>query len=133
MEVEGAAQSKSQQQDQVDEEKIQFLCRECKMSELVNYYGKTPPFVKNLEFLEDAYIMRDPFSVPPSRHGKRSFTEYFINIGADCSLCRESFCKDCSLFYNATFCYRCAYENVAQFPLEIQSKIRKEYLAIKNR
>lgn len=125
--------SKTQQQDQVEEDKIQFMCKECKMSELVHYFGKTPPFVKNIEFLEEAYIMKDPFTVPPTRHGKRSFTEYFINIGANCALCEDSFCKDCSIFFNSTFCYRCAYEKVTQFPLEIQSKIRKEYLEIKNR
>jgi hypothetical protein len=131
MEVEEG--TKENKQDQVEEEKIQFMCNECKMSELVHYHGKSPPFVKNVEFLEDAYIMKDPFSAPPSRHGTRSFTEYFINIGANCAICRESFCKDCSIFYSSTFCYRCAYENVSQFPLEIQSKIRKEYLAIKDR
>ena len=130
MEIES---TKSKPNEQIEDEKIQFLCKECGMSELVHYYGKSPPFVKNIEFLEDCYVMKDPFSVPPSRHGKRSFTEYFINIGSNCIFCSESFCKDCSIFYSSTFCFRCAYEKVSQFPLEIQSKIRKEYLAIKNR
>lgn len=125
--------SKKQDHQEPVAEKIAFLCKECSMSELVHYFGKKPPFVKNIEFNEDSYIMKDPFSIPPSRNGKRSYTEYFIVIGSDCVICRSTVCKDCSIFYNNTFCYRCAHERVSQFPLEIQSKIRKEYLAIKNR
>lgn len=114
-------------------EKIQFLCRECKLSELVDYFGKKPPFVKNIEFLEDTFIMKDPFSAPPSRQGSRSFTEFFISIGSNCVMCVHTVCKDCSIFYDSTFCFKCAYEQLPRFPLEIQSKIRKEYAAIKNR
>jgi Cysteine-rich domain len=131
MEIESTKKQKDAIED--EDKKIQFLCKECKMSELVDYFGsKKPSFVKNVTFDEDTYVMKDPFSAPPSRHGKRSFTEYFIAIGSICALCHESFCKDCSLFFNSTFCYRCSYENVSKFPLEIQSKIRREYLAIKN-
>jgi len=119
------------QKEQLD--KIQFLCKECSMSELVNYFGKKPPFTRNIEFFEDSYIMKDPFSAPPTRNLKRSYTEYFIVIGSKCNICDETFCKDCSIYYDKTFCYRCAYNQVTQFPLEVQSKIRKEYLAIKNR
>jgi hypothetical protein len=115
------------------EQKIPFLCRECSMSELVHYFGKKPPFVRNVEFLEDAYIMKDPFSAPPARNGKRSFTEYFLVIGSNCKICESPVCKDCSVFYSNTFCIHCAYAHVSQFPVEIQSKIRKEFSAIKNR
>jgi hypothetical protein len=119
--------------EQQPEEKIPFLCTECRMSELVHYYGKKPPFAKNVEFLEDSFIMKDPFSAPPTRNGKRSFTEYFLVIGSRCSICDADFCKDCSIFYSKTFCIRCAHDHVSQFPVEIQSKIRKEYLAIKEK
>lgn len=133
MEVESESK-KEQSKEEVEEvEKIQFLCHECKLSELVDYFGKKPPFVKNMEFLEDTFIMKDPFSAPPSRLGTRSFTEYFISIGSNCVMCSFTVCKDCSIFYDSTFCFKCAYEQVTRFPLEIQSKIRKEYAAIINR
>lgn len=103
------------------------------MSEDVDYFGKNPPFTKNLQLLEDSFIMKDPFTAPPSRHGKRSFTEYFIVIGSHCAMCKSVVCRDCSLFYKSTFCYACAQSQIHQFPLEIQSKIRKEILEIKNR
>lgn len=113
--------------EEEEEQKIQFLCYECGQSELVDYYGRNPPFVKNIEFLEDNYIMKNPFSAPPSRQANnRSFTEFFINIGANCVICKNSYCKDCSLFYSTTFCYRCAIEHVSEFPLELRSKIRKK-------
>lgn len=126
--VKGASTSKCENEKQ---DKIQFLCKECSMTELVNYYGKKPPFTRNIEFIEESYIMKDPFSAPPSRNSKRSYTEYFIVIGSKCCICEETFCKDCSIYYDKTFCYRCAYKHVAEYPLEIQSKIRKKYLEIK--
>ena len=126
--METASTSKCEQEQP---EKIKFLCKECGMSELVDYYGKKPSFTKNIEFIEDSFIMKDPFSAPPTRHSKRSYTEYFLVIGSNCRICEATFCKDCSIFFEKTFCYRCAYNHVTEFPLEIQSKIRKEYLAIK--
>lgn len=129
MEVESKSK-KEQPKEEEEDEKIQFLCHECKLSELVDYFGKRPTFVKNIEFLEDTFVMKDPFSAPPSRLGNRSFTEYFISIGSNCVMCSFSICKDCSIFYDATFCFKCAYKQVMSFPLEIQQKIRA---AIKNR
>ena len=114
-------------------EKINFKCSSCGMSEQIDYFGKNPPFTRNIELLEDVYIMKDPFTAPPSKYGKRSFTEYFIVIGGHCTMCEAVVCKECSLFYKSTFCYNCAEDQVHRFPLEIQSKIRKEFLAIKNR
>ncbi|KAG5670145.1 hypothetical protein PVAND_000427 [Polypedilum vanderplanki] len=133
MEIGESSKSKAtDEQNLQPAEKIPFLCRECKMSELVHYYGSKPPFVRNIEFLEDCYVMKDPFSAPPLKNGKRSYTEYFLVIGSKCKICEEDFCKDCSIFYSNTFCIRCAHSQVSQFPVEIQSKIRKEFLAIKN-
>lgn len=128
--------SKEQQEKpatQEEPEKINFKCKSCAMSEEVDYFGKTPPFTRNIELLEDSYIMRDPFTAPPSRHGKRSFTEFFIVLGSHCTVCDSVMCKDCALFYKNTFCYSCAESKISLFPLEIQSKIRKEIIAIKNR
>jgi Cysteine-rich domain len=123
----------SRSSDHVEETKIKFLCNECGMSERVHYYGKNPPFVKNIEFLEDTYIMKDPFAPPPTRNGKRSYTEYFLSVGAHCFFCKNSFCKDCSIYFNHTFCFRCAHDRVSQFPLEVQSKIRKGFLEINDK
>lgn len=112
-------------------ERILFECSSCRMSEYVDYYGKTPPFTKNIEFFYDFYVMKDPFSAPPLKHGTRSFTEYFIVLGSHCAMCQSIYCKDCSIFYKRTFCFTCAESEIKEFPLEIQSKIRKESIAIK--
>lgn len=123
----------AENQKEEESERIRFTCSSCAMSELVDYFGKSPPFTRNIELLEESYVMKDPFTLPPSKHGKRSFTEYFIVLGSHCSLCMKIVCKECSLFYKSTFCYPCSKSEVHQFPLEIQSKIRREILAIKNR
>lgn len=125
-------EEEEKKQKEEEPEKISFKCSSCAMSELVDYFGKSPPFTRNLELLEESFIMKDPFTAPPSKHGKRSFTEYFIVLGSHCSLCQAIVCKQCSLFYKNTFCYPCAQSEVHHFPLEIQSKIRREILAIKN-
>jgi len=113
-------------------EKIHFRCSGCAMVELVDYFGRCPPFVKNLELLEESYVMRDPFSAPPTKLGKRSFTEYFIVIGSNCHFCESQICKDCLIFYKSSSCFPCAEQRLPDFPLEMQSKIRKEILAIKS-
>lgn len=130
-----ASSSAAEVKDEKPEEpeKINFKCSSCQMSELVDYFGRSPPFTKNFELVEDSYVMRDPFTAPPSKHGSRSFTEYFIVLGSDCSMCGLTVCRECSLFYSRTFCYICSQSVIDRFPLEIQSKIRKEVSAIKNR
>ncbi|EDS40840.1 conserved hypothetical protein [Culex quinquefasciatus] len=56
---------------------IKFACELCKWTESCSYYGKQAPFVRNLKFEEDCYVMRDPFCPPPSVK-QSSPVEYFI-------------------------------------------------------
>lgn len=124
---------KEKEEVEVEPEKINFKCSGCGMSELVDYFGKTPKFVRNIEFSEDSYVMKDPFRQPPTKNGTNSFTEYFILLGSHCTLCQDVVCQDCRLFFKSTFCYPCAESEVRSFPLEVQSKIRKAIVEIKNR
>lgn len=133
MEIETKEKTREQQKTEDEIPKIDFLCSRCQMNEKVDYFGKSPPFTKNIEFLEECYIMKDPFTAQPSRNGTRSFTEYFIVLGSHCKMCSLIVCRDCSIYYNFTFCLICAHSEISRFPLEIQSKIRKEMLAIKNK
>lgn len=109
-------------------ELIKFVCDACSLSEMCNYKGKNPYFVKNINFTEDCYVMKDPFCPPPGPDTKKSFTEYFLVLGADCSSCDKTVCRgvECSFFYGTTFCLNCAQVRIKEFPLEIQSKIRKQ-------
>lgn len=107
--------------------KIDFTCSVCNLiSESCDYFGSRPPFARNLRLTEDSYIMKDPF-VPPPTHGKPN-PEYFLVLGVNCAFCEVKVCKstECSFHYSKTFCSKCALENVKQFPLEIQTKIRKQ-------
>lgn len=107
--------------------KIHFKCELCRFNELCEYKGTSPPFAKKIELREECYVMQDPFSPPPGKLSDKSNSEYFIVLGADCVECHRMVCaaETCSIFYAQTFCLQCAYQRVKQFPLEIQSKIRK--------
>lgn len=115
-------------------EKIEFKCSSCSCHEFVDYFGKTPPFTKNIEFNEEAYVLKDPFSPAPSKLSQRSYTEYFIVIGVRCRLCEKIVCKSntCSLFYGSSFCLSCAQGNIKDFPVEIQSRIKKEIVKLRD-
>lgn len=107
--------------------KIPFKCTVCHFIASCDYNGKKPPFSKNVNFTEECYVMQDPFSPPPSNISSKSNSEYFIVVGSNCVKCKSIVCSanTCSIFYGRTYCGNCAYECVTQFPLEIQSKIRK--------
>lgn len=92
-----------------------WKCFCCSLEERYNFKGTKPPFAKHLYFSEDCYIMKDPFS-PPNR-GE------ILVLGADCSICGNPVCMECSLFYAKRFCKVCALKNIEHFPLKLQSKI----------
>lgn len=107
--------------------KIHFKCESCGFAIDCDYKGTRPPFSKNINFIEDCYVMKDPFSPPPGTASSKSNSEYFLVIGADCDRCNSVVCAaaTCSLFYRKTYCCECAQQSISTFPLEVQSKIRK--------
>lgn len=107
-------------------ELIEFKCGLCGMTEKCHYKGKRPPFAKKVQLQEDSYVMKDPFSPQPD--SRMASIEYMIVLGADCLMCEQKVCKgsECSFFYSKTFCRTCLHENIKQFPIEIQPKIRKQ-------
>lgn len=113
-------------------EMIDFICSSCSMQEKCHYKGKAPYFAKNINFTEDCYVMKDPFSPPPGPETKKSFTEYFLVVGADCSNCNKSVCKgsECSIYYSKTFCLECVQMRIKEFPLEVQTKIKKQIASV---
>lgn len=114
-----------------DEPKIEFKCEICAFSERCHYKGKRPPFANKIELIEESYVMKDPFSPPPGAHSTKSNSEYFIVIGAHCMDCDRMVCKssECSIFYTKTFCLSCAKNHIRSFPVEVQSKIKKQLAA----
>ncbi|XP_058129676.1 cysteine-rich DPF motif domain-containing protein 1 [Anopheles ziemanni] len=108
---------------------IAFRCELCGLNESCDYRGRRPPFAAKIELPEDCYVMRDPFAPPPSAVPDKPASEHYLILGADCNLCRRTVCKatECSFFYGATFCRRCSMERVVEFPLEVRSKIKKQF------
>ncbi|ELR11555.1 uncharacterized protein ACA1_257550 [Acanthamoeba castellanii str. Neff] len=71
-----------------------------------------------LRFLEEAYVMRDPFPSPQQHQQQQAA----LFLGAKCSQCGDDVCqgKQCSLFYAKRFCMTCAAAHKPHFPPEIQ-------------
>jgi Cysteine-rich domain len=113
-------------------ERIAFLCTSCGLSEQCDYFGRQPPFARKIQFTEDCFVMKDPFSPPPSSQSNKTSSEYYLVLGANCIVCANTFCKggECSIYYSKTFCLTCAKKKILDFPLEIQSKIRKQLAAV---
>ncbi|XP_058057998.1 cysteine-rich DPF motif domain-containing protein 1 [Anopheles bellator] len=126
----GAESSNATSSAATDVASIAFRCGLCDLSEQCDYHGRRPPFAgKLIELAEECYVMRDPFAPPPHAVPDKPPCEYFLVLGADCHLCRQPVCKapDCSFFYGATFCRRCCHERIQDFPLEVRSKIKKQF------
>lgn len=96
-----------------------FLCEMCGLTESYNYYGCKPPFHKDITFLENCYIMKDPF--------QSAGTKSFLLLGSECVACKRVVCQasSCSIFYTKRFCLDCARTCIEEFPPEMQKRIGK--------
>lgn len=101
-----------------DKTEINFTCALCGLSEKCIYKGKEPMFNKQLVFLNDCYIIKDPFS-PPNKG-------QILILGSDCSVCLKPVCQspECSFFYEKSFCRECTYTHINSFPLPVQLKLK---------
>ncbi|XP_041111220.1 cysteine-rich DPF motif domain-containing protein 1 [Polyodon spathula] len=95
-----------------------FGCELCGLSTPFSYYGQKPPNTSSIVFLEECYVMKDPFS--PEK-------EKFLVIGSHCSLCRKRVCvgTECGLFYTKRFCMQCIKVHLEEFPQEVQQELIK--------
>lgn len=93
-----------------------FICSFCSLKERYDYKGARPPFARQLVYLEECYIMKDPFSLP--NRGE------ILVLGANCSICDLAVCMECSIFYTKRFCLKCASSNMQNLPPELHNKIR---------
>lgn len=101
---------------------LHFKCELCNLDEVYEYFGKSPPWGTRTCLLENAYVMRDPFS---AFHKKQ-----ILILGAKCSLCEIDVCvgSTCSLFFSKRFCKNCAFKNKTYFPTQVQMKINKNFV-----
>lgn len=132
-EVSTTAQSDAKTKTDTEDEipKPTFKCEYCHFHEEYDYFGTHPPFANKIKFNENCYVMKDPFS-PAPEHAKTTNSEYFIALGANCAKCDRPVCRgaECSIYYLKTYCLPCAGKFVNLFPLEVQSKIKKQIASI---
>lgn len=106
---------------------IEFVCRLCNMRQTCDYFGNHPPFAPTNKFAEECYIKKDPFAPNPGGTSNPS-AEYLLVLGANCNRCEQPICRSpqCSIYYRYTICLKCAEGSIKEYPIEIQSKIRKK-------
>jgi len=97
-------------------EKKFFECADCGLNETYDYFGKTPPFCRSIKFLEDSYIVRDPFTAQQGNNAN------FLLLGSNCSACSKMTCQECSLFFTKRFCAQCSKTCSSHLPEELRSK-----------
>lgn len=94
-----------------------FTCSFCSLKEYFDFKGSRPPFARHINYVEDCYIMKDPFDL--------SARDVLV-IGGDCSLCKKPVCLGCSVFYGKRFCQTCGINNSDKLPLQIISKLKAQ-------
>ncbi|KAA0201797.1 hypothetical protein HAZT_HAZT003523 [Hyalella azteca] len=117
--TEGGATTNTTAKDAAESDAGTFSCSCCGLTERYAYFGRNPRFLKNIVFLEDCYVIEDPFS------GARN--DSFTVTGSHCVACSARVCQspDCSVFYSKRFCLNCARKNIHEMPTEMRVKINK--------
>jgi len=109
------ATSTSERKRAKTSETLIFACSVCDLKERYDYKGARPPFARQLLYLEDCYVMRDPFSLP--NRGQ------VLVLGADCSKCKRPVCLACSIYYARRFCSECASNELHHLPVQLHGKV----------
>ena len=80
-----------------------LTCQICRGDYPIDYFGRRPPYAPAYTFLEDAYLLRDPFA--------ELAANAVICVGGICGNCDQDVCAapECSLFYSKRFCARCVH------------------------
>lgn len=112
--------------DQDHPPQIPFVCHLCDMHQICDYYGNHPPFAPTNKFSEDCFIKKDPFEPHPG--SSKPSAEYLLVLGANCDRCGQPTCRspNCSVYYRKTVCLMCAQLVIKEYPIEIQTKIKKK-------
>nr|XP_012139189.1 PREDICTED: cysteine-rich DPF motif domain-containing protein 1 [Megachile rotundata] len=93
-----------------------FTCSYCALQERYDFKGTKPPFARQLTYLEECYLMKDPFSLPNKGE--------VLVLGADCNFCTKPVCLGCSIYFGKRFCLECASNNMHNLPTQLQTKIK---------
>jgi len=130
------AREEKKKAEEADQESVLFSCVRCGLNEMCHYLGRQPPsHKKKLNFKEDTFVMRDPFTPRATLPGQ-SFNKSpwsganILVIGGTCSICGRVVCVDCSTFYTRRYCLDCASNHIREFPADIGAKIQKKLESI---
>ncbi|CAK9822704.1 Cysteine-rich DPF motif domain-containing protein 1 [Anthophora retusa] len=93
-----------------------FRCFNCSLEERFDFKGTKPPFARQLNYSEECYIMKDPFSLPNKGE--------VLVLGADCQFCKRPVCLGCSVYFGKRFCLKCASNNIQNLPSQLHPKIK---------
>ncbi|KAK2588176.1 hypothetical protein KPH14_004219 [Odynerus spinipes] len=104
-------------QDSKEKSREMFTCSFCPLQEYFDFKGSRPPFARHITYLEDCYVMKDPFDLT---------AKDVLVIGGDCSICKKPVCLGCSVFFGKRFCQICATNNSDKLPSQVLSKLKMQ-------
>lgn len=64
-------------------ERERFVCSICSVAYPYDYHGRRPPFAPAFTFLEDVYVLRDPFVEQKTAP---------LPLGGQCAVCHKAVC-----------------------------------------
>eukprot|EP01114_Cavostelium_apophysatum_P001445 TRINITY_DN11246_c0_g1_i2.p1 TRINITY_DN11246_c0_g1~~TRINITY_DN11246_c0_g1_i2.p1 ORF type:complete len:112 (-),score=0.03 TRINITY_DN11246_c0_g1_i2:139-432(-) len=67
-----------------DFQKKSFVCHICQFETFYDYFGQKPPFHPRVVFLEDCYVLKDPFTNFGSTN-----TAHGLCLGSRCAVCKK--------------------------------------------
>mmetsp|Transcript_51100 Transcript_51100/g.102635 ORF Transcript_51100/g.102635 Transcript_51100/m.102635 type:complete len:130 (+) Transcript_51100:18-407(+) len=91
-------------------------CSVCQSVYPYDYFGRRPPYAPSYTFLEDAYLLKDPFT--------DAATNGVVCVGSRCGACATDVCAsaECSIFYSSRLCARC----INSEPYRLSEKLPRE-------
>ncbi|KAL6075513.1 Cysteine-rich DPF motif domain-containing protein 1 [Balamuthia mandrillaris] len=103
---------------------LRFTCSICGMEYPYHHFGNKPPFCASIIYLEDCYVLKDPFDEEQGRQQEKALP---ICVGSHCSICQRAVCvqASCSLFYTHRFCTDCFDRHQQHFPPQLQKERSK--------
>lgn len=98
----------------IEVEQDLFVCSLCDLHAPYRYYGSKPKGSRKVVFIEEVYVMDNPFSQDKE----------LLVLGGHCSICNCCVCVDetCSLFHGKRFCTSCIQRDDGSIPHELRNK-----------
>jgi hypothetical protein len=106
-------------------DRASITCSVCQASYPYDYFGRRPPFAPSFTFLEDSFLLKDPFS--------DAIANAVVCVGSRCGACWTTVCASpgCSIFYSVRMCAVCVNDEPHRLCEKLPSELGAQVKALK--